>query len=104
MKELTRFEMATCKRVAANTKSLKNKVLKLNEKIAELTTQRDSYLREIDMWEAPIITKYGCLVDDIISGAYLQVTYPEDCTCDAPCECECDATPNTEWESDVMNN
>ena len=104
MKELTRMELAAVKRVAANTKSLKSKVLKLNEKIAELTAQRDAYLNEIDMWEAPIITKYGYLVDDIISGVYLQVTYPEDCTCDTPCECECDVTPNTEWESDVMNN
>ena len=101
MKELTRFEMATCKRVAANTKSLKNKVFKLNEKIEELTAQRDNYLREIEMWEAPIIAKYGHSVDDIISGEYLQETT---CNDDHTCVGEYNVILDVEFESDDASN
>ena len=54
MKELTKFEMAAVKRVAANTKSLRTKVEKINAKIAELQTMKATYLNEIAMWEAPI--------------------------------------------------
>lgn len=71
MKELTRFEMAACKRVAANTKSLRNKVEKLNAKIAELNEEKATYLNEIAMWEAPIVEKYGYTVDKILNGTYL---------------------------------
>lgn len=71
MKELTRFEMAAVKRVAANTKSLRAKVEKLNAKIAELTTMKGTYLNEIAMWESPIVDKYGYSVDEILDGTYL---------------------------------
>ena len=71
MKELTRFEMAAVKRVAANTKSLRTKVEKLNAKIAELTTMKSTYLNEIAMWESPIVDKYGYSVDEILDGTYL---------------------------------
>lgn len=88
-RELTRFELAACKRVAANTKSLKTKAAKLNEKIKELTTQRDAYYAEIDMWEAPIITKYGYTADAILSGEYLTPT---------------DGCPTEECNTDITNN
>ena len=71
MKELTRFEMAAVKRVAANTKSLRTKVEKLNAKIAELETMRNTYLSEIKVWESPIVEKYGYSVDEILDGTYL---------------------------------
>lgn len=71
MKKLTRFETAACKRIAANTKSLRNKVEKLNAKIAELNTMKTTYLNEIAMWEAPIVEKYGYTVDEILDGSYL---------------------------------
>lgn len=70
-KELTRFEIAAVKRVAANTKSLRTKVEKLNAKIAELTTMKSTYLNEIAMWESPIVDKYGYTVDEILDGTYL---------------------------------
>lgn len=71
MKELTRFEIAACKRVAANTKSLRTKVEKLNAKIAELSETKATYLNEIAMWESPIVEKYGYSVDEILDGRYL---------------------------------
>ena len=78
MKELTRFEMAAVKRVAANTKSLRTKVEKLNAKIAELTTMKSTYLNEIAMWESPIVDKYGYSVDEILDGTYLIPTCTEE--------------------------
>ena len=77
-KELTRFEMAAVKRVAANTKSLRTKVEKLNAKIAELTTMKNTYLNEIAMWESPIVDKYGYSVDEILDGTYLIPTCIEE--------------------------
>jgi hypothetical protein len=71
MKELTRMELAAVKRVAANTKSLRGKVEKLNAKIAELQTMKATYLNEIAMWESPIVDKYGYTVDQILDGSYL---------------------------------
>lgn len=71
MRELTRFEIAACKRVAANTKSLRTKVEKLNAKIAELSETKATYLNEIAMWESPIVEKYGYTVEQILDGSYL---------------------------------
>ena len=70
-RELTRFEIAACKRIAANTKSLRTKVEKLNAKIAELNTMKATYLNEIAMWESPIVDKYGYTVEQILDGSYL---------------------------------
>ena len=78
MKELTRFEIAAVKRVAANTKSLRTKVEKLNAKIAELTTMKSTYLNEIAMWESPFVDKYGYSVDEILDGTYLIPTCTEE--------------------------
>jgi hypothetical protein len=77
MKELTRIELAACKRVAANTKSLKTKLAKLTAKIEELKNQQVAYLEEIRMWEAPIMEKYGYSVDEILDGTYLIPTCVE---------------------------
>lgn len=87
MKELTRFEMAAVKRVAANTKTLRGKVEKLNAKIAELTTLKSTYLNEIAMWESPIVDKYGYTVDQILDGTYLIPTYNEEEMPATPEEC-----------------
>ena len=78
MKELTRFEMAAVKRVAANTKSLRTQVEKLNAKIVELETMRNTYLSEIKVWESPIVEKYGYSVDEILDGTYLIPTCTEE--------------------------
>lgn len=71
MEKLTRFEIAACKRIAANTKSLRTKVEKLNAKIIELGETKTTYLNEIAMWESPIVEKYGYTVEQILDGSYL---------------------------------
>jgi hypothetical protein len=72
------MEIAAVKRVAANTKSLRTKVEKLNAKIAELQTMKATYLNEIAMWESPIVDKYGYTVDQILDGSYLIPTCTEE--------------------------
>lgn len=100
-RELTRFEIAACKRIAANTKSLRTKVEKLNAKIAELSETKATYLNEIAMWESPIVEKYGYTVDQILDGTYL---LPEDCeVCDASEAYDCTETCNTEWVEETTN-
>jgi hypothetical protein len=98
MKELTRFEMAACKRVAANTKSLRSKVEKLNAKIAELNEEKTTYLNEIAMWEAPIVEKYGYTVDQILNGTYLLPVCNEDT------EGFEDNNDNVEYLSETVDN
>lgn len=78
MKELTKFELAAVKRIAANTKSLRTKVEKLNAKIAELSETKATYLNEIAMWESPIVEKYGYTVEQILDGTYLIPTCTEE--------------------------
>lgn len=98
-KELTRFEIAACKRVAANTKSLRTKVEKIDAKIAELNAMRNTYVSEIKMWENPIVEKYGCSVESILDGSYLNPPMEEVYTEYTECEgCIADESlPNTEY-------
>jgi hypothetical protein len=98
MKELTRFEMAAVKRVAANTKSLRTKVEKLNAKIAELETMRNTYLSEIKVWESPIVEKYGYSVDEILDGTYLIPV------CNEEVEEFEDNNDNLEYPSETFDN
>ena len=98
-KELTRMELAACKRVAANTKSLKTKLAKLTSKIEELKNQQVAYLEEIRMWEAPIMEKYGYSVDEILDGSYLNSPMEEvytECTECGGCIAD-EPLPNTEY-------
>ena len=97
-KELTRFELAACKRVAANTKTLRNKVEKLNAKIAELSETKATYLNEIAMWESPIVDKYGYSVDEILDGTYLIPT------CNEEVEEFEDLNDNLEYPSETFDN
>jgi hypothetical protein len=100
-KELTRFEIAAVKRIAANTKTLRGKVEKLNAKIAELNTMKATYLNEIAMWESPIVDKYGYTVDQILDGTYL---LPEDCAeCNTEEVCDCTEVCNTECTEETTN-
>lgn len=105
MKELTRFELAAVKRLAANTKTLRNKIEKLDAKIGELNNQKAEIVREIEMWELPIVGKYGFTVNEILDGSYLkdvEVSEMEPATdcCDECCNDE--DTMNTEYEYNTL--
>ena len=58
-KILNNRELAQVKRIAQNVDADYQKVGKLNEKIAELTKERDELQQGIDEMEAPVIRKTG---------------------------------------------
>ena len=58
-KILNNRELAQVRRIAQNVDADYQKVCKLNEKIAELTKERDELQQGIDEMEAPVIRKTG---------------------------------------------
>jgi hypothetical protein len=72
-KILNARELAQVKRIAQNVDADYQKVCKLNEKIAELTKERDSLQQGIDEQEAPVIRKTGFKSTDI----YTKVIVPQ---------------------------
>ncbi len=66
--ELSRYELAAVKRTAQIIKPKRAKICKLLAKRKEINMQIDALQSEIDLWEAPIITKHGYSSEQILSG------------------------------------
>lgn len=66
--ELSRYELAAVKRTAQIIKPKRAKLSKLFEKKKEIDAQITDLQKEIDLWEAPIITKHGYSSEQILSG------------------------------------
>lgn len=66
--ELSRYELAAIKKTAQIIKPKRAKLSKLFEKRKEIDAQIDDLQKEIDLWEAPIITKHGYSSEQILSG------------------------------------
>lgn len=66
--ELSRYELAAVKRTAQIIKPKRAKLSKLLEKKKEIDAQIVDLQKEIDLWEAPIITKHGYSSEQILSG------------------------------------
>ena len=66
--ELSRYELAAVKRTAQIIKPKRAKLSKLFEKKKEIDAQIVDLQKEIDLWEAPIITKHGYSSEQILSG------------------------------------
>ena len=66
-KVLNARELAQVKRIAQNVDADYQNVCKLNEKIKELTAQRDALQQGIDEMEAPVIRKTGFKSTDIFA-------------------------------------
>jgi hypothetical protein len=66
--ELSRYELAAVKKTAQIIKPKRAKICKLLAKREEINRQIDSLQSEIDLWEAPIITKHGYSSEQILSG------------------------------------
>lgn len=66
--ELSRYELAAIKKTAQIIKPKRTKLSKLFEKKKEIDAQIDDLQKEIDLWEAPIITKHGYSSEQILSG------------------------------------
>ena len=72
-KVLNARELAQIKRIAQNVDADYQSVCKINEKIKELTAQRDSLQQGIDEMEAPVIRKTGFKSTDI----YTKIIVPQ---------------------------
>lgn len=66
--KLDRYSMAAIKKTAQIIKPKRAKICKLLAKREEINRQIDSLQSEIDLWEAPIITKHGYSSEQILSG------------------------------------
>lgn len=66
--ELSRYELAAVKRTAQIVKPKRVKLAKLIAKKDALDNEINALQNEIDLWEAPIITKHGYSSEQILSG------------------------------------
>lgn len=59
MKELTSREIAAIKRIAQNADADYQQVCKINQKIAKLQEERDRIQENLNLTEAPVVSRYG---------------------------------------------
>lgn len=69
MKELSRTELATVKRTAANVKTFRAKKAKLEASMAKLAAELETINKSIDLFEAPILEVTGGYTSEqVLSG------------------------------------
>lgn len=79
MKELSRFEMATVKRIAKSTKTLRTKRDKLMAVIAKSQEELDAINVAIDRFEAPVKDMTGGFTsEEVLNGVMEVVEATED--------------------------
>lgn len=87
MKELSRTELATVKRTAANVKTFRAKKAKLEAQKAKIDAELESVNRSIDLFEQPIIEVTGGFTSEqVLNGEMeLAMSQPvEETVCEAP--------------------
>ncbi len=86
MKELSRTELATVKRTAANVKTFRAKKAKLEAQKAKIDAELESVNRSIDLFEQPIIEVTGGFTSEqVLNGEMeLAMSQPvEETVCEA---------------------
>ena len=96
MKELSRTELATVKRTAANVKTFRAKKAKLEAQKAKIDAELESVNRSIDLFEQPIIEVTGGFTSEqVLNGEMeLAMSQPVESPAEAPVEetaCEASA-------------
>lgn len=66
--ELSRYELAAVKKTAQIVRPKRAKLAKLNSKRDSLDKEIRALEVDIELWEAPIITKHGYSSEQILSG------------------------------------
>ena len=97
MKELSRTELATVKRTAANVKAFRAKKAKLEAQKAGIDAELESVNRSIDLFEQPIIEVTGGFTSEqVLNGEMeLAMSQPAGSPAEAPVEetvCEASAS------------
>lgn len=77
MKELTRNELAICKRTAKSTKQLRDKKAKLLAKVADIQAELASIEESIDIFEAPIKHLTGGFTSEEVLNGTMEVVQSE---------------------------
>lgn len=75
--EISKFDMASCKRTAQNVKMLRRKLEKVNEKLESIMKEKEGLEEEIKTWEYPIIKKFGYTSEVIIANGGIPETVQE---------------------------
>ena len=88
MKELSRTELATVKRTAANMKTFRAKKAKLEAQKAKIDAELESVSRSIDLFEQPIIEVTGGFTSEqVLNGEMeLAMSQPVESPAEAPVE------------------
>ena len=73
MKELSRTELATVKRTAANVKTFRTKKAKLEAQRAKIETELESVNKSIDLFEQPIIEVTGGYTSEQVLNGEMDV-------------------------------
>lgn len=110
--ELNKFELASVKRTYNNVKRLYAKRDKIQEAIEAKQAELQVILDEIEIWESPIVTKYGMTPEQILNPVEVVQDSPfeepavcpncgnTNCNCgeeDVAPETPAVATGNTPW-------
>lgn len=77
MKELTRFEIAACKRTAETVKSRRKKKANLMAKIEKLQSEIEQLDAEIMIWEEPIIKMTGGFTSEQVLNGEMEAMQAE---------------------------
>ena len=77
MKELSRFEMAAVKRTAQNVKSIRTKLVKLEEKQSLITAEINQLEEMINDWEQPIIKMTGGFTSEQVLNGEMNIEHEE---------------------------
>lgn len=113
MKELSRTELATVKRTAANVKTFRTKKAKLEAQRAKIETELESINKSIDLFEQPIIEVTGGYTSEqVLNGemdaALNQLKAPESSVEEELSQTNTDTEDTTEVEEsnleEVENN
>lgn len=88
MKELSRTELTTVKRTAANVKTFRAKKAKLEAQKAKIDAELESVNRSIDLFEQPIIEVTGGFTSEqVLNGEMeLAMSQPVESPAEAPVE------------------
>ena len=85
MKELSRTELATVKRTAANVKTFRAKKAKLEAQKAKIDAELESVNRSIDLFEQPIIEVTGGFTSEQVLNGEMELAMSlEETVCKTP--------------------
>lgn len=102
MKELSRTELATVKRTAANVKTFRAKKAKLEAQKAKIDAELESVNRSIDLFEQPIIEVTGGFTSEQVLNGEMELAMSQ--SVESPVEetvCETPA-PDLQAQDNVL--